>query len=164
MTIIEGKIQVSDMQLYEKYRPKTLYEFIGQDKVKEQIKLLMSRPDWDQDAIWIEGSSGIGKTSLGWITLLESLPKYRLVIFTTTESLENNLFGGFSGPFARRCKVFKLIDDEQLTLNFAKRAKEIARAESLDSRPLQDYIRLVQDCNNNMGAVLQRIEMGEMLL
>jgi len=100
----------------------------------------------------------------GWLTLLESLPKHRLVIFTATESLENNLFGGFSKPFARRCKVFKLIDDEQLTRTFAKRAKEIARAESLDNKPLQNYIRLVQDCNNNMGAVLQRAEMGEMLL
>ena len=199
------------MQLYEKYRPKTLNEFIGQGKVKKQIKLVMGRPDWNKDAFWFEGVSGSGKTSLawilanhvvetdwavlefngnycdkkwvnriyysiglsapkgrwkvyiineahamsiqaaqGWLTLLESLPKHRLVIFTTTESLANNLFGKFSEPFARRCKVFRFINDKRLTRAFAKRAKKIAQAESLDSKPLQEYIRLVQDCNNNM--------------
>ena len=85
-------------------------------------------------------------------------------IFTTTESLANNLFGKFSEPFARRCKVFRFINDKRLARAFAKRAKKIAQAESLDSKPLQEYIRLVQDCNNNMGAVLQRVEMGEMLI
>jgi len=213
------------MQLYEKYRPKTLNKFVGQGKLKKQIKFVMARPDWDRDAIWIEGPSGSGKTTLawilanhlvetdwavlefngnycdkrwvnhiyysiglsapkgrwkvyiineahamsiqaaqGWLTLLESLPKHRLVIFTTTESLANNLFGKFSEPFARRCKVFRFTNDERLTRAFARKAKKIARAESLDSKPLQEYIRLVQDCNNNMGAVLQRVEIVEMLV
>jgi len=213
------------MQLYEKYRPKTLDDFIGQGKIKKQLSFLMSRPDWDRDAVWIEGPSGVGKTSLawimanrvvktdwavlefngnycdkkwindlyysigisapkgkwkvyiinechamskqavqGWLTLLESLPKHRLIIFTTTESLENNLFGDFTEPFARRCKIFQLINDEQLTHAFARRAKEIAKAESLDSKPLREYIQLVQHCHNNMGAVLQKVEKGEMLL
>jgi len=213
------------MQLYEKYRPKTFDEFVGQEKVKKQIKLLMNRPGWNRDALWFEGPSGTGKTSLagiianqlaetnwalfqysgsscskdllkdihysirlsalkgkwkvyavdeahamtksavqGWLTLLEQLPKYRLIIFTTTESLKNSVFGDFSEPFARRCKVFRFTNDEKLTQAFAKRAKEIAGAESLDSRPLEAYIEMVRDCNNNMGAVLQRVEMGEMLI
>ena len=212
------------MQLYEKYRPRTLDDFIGQEKAKKQLNFFMSRPDWDRDAIWIEGPSGVGKTSLawiiahhvvktkwavlkfngnycdkkwfksiyysiglsalkgrwkvyivnechamskqavlGWLTLLESLPKHRLIIFTTTESLENNPFGDFSEPFARCCKVFKLISDKQLTHTFARRVKEIAKAESLDSKPLRKYIKLVQDCNNNLRTVLQRVEWGEML-
>ena len=212
------------MQLYEKYRPKTLDNFIGQEKVKKQLKFFMSCPDWDRDAVWIEGPSGVGKTSLariianhvvktdwavlkfngnycdrkwfksiyysiglpvpkdrwkvyiinechamskqailGWLTLLESLPKHRLIIFTTTESLENDPFGDFSEPFARCCKVFKLISGKPLTHTFARRAKEIAKTESLDSKPLRKYIKLVQDCNNNLRTVLQRIEWGEML-
>lgn len=213
------------MQLYEKYRPKTLDEFISQETIKKQIKHLMARPDWDRDALWFEGASGLGKTSLAWaiaravvetdwavfeyngnycnkgqlkdihysiglsapkgkwkvyvvneshamskqavqtwLTLLEQLPKYRLVIFTTTESLKTDLFGDFLEPFARRCKVFKFTNDEELTQAFARRAKEIARAESLDGKPLEAYIQLVQDYHNDMGAVLQRVELGEMLL
>jgi len=55
------------MQLYEKYRPKTLSEFIGQDKIKKQVSALMARPGWDRDALFIQGISGGGKTTLGWI-------------------------------------------------------------------------------------------------
>ena len=55
------------MQLYEKYRPKALSEFIGQDKVKIQLERIMNRPGWDRDAIWIQGPSGTGKTTLAWI-------------------------------------------------------------------------------------------------
>ena len=90
------------------------------------------------------------------------MPKHRLVIFTTTESLETDLFDNFSEPFVRRCKVFSFTNDG-LTRAFAGRAKEIAQAESLDSKPLEAYVQLVQDCHNNMGAVLQRVELGEML-
>ena len=31
------------MQLYEKYRPKTLDDFIGQPKIKKQLQSLMKR-------------------------------------------------------------------------------------------------------------------------
>ena len=53
--------------LYEKYRPKTLDDFIGQDKVKRQVQALTGRDSWDRDAIWIQGPSGTGKTTLSWI-------------------------------------------------------------------------------------------------
>jgi len=33
-----------------------------------------------------------------WLTLLERLPAKRLIIFTTTEPLSEDLFGNFSGP------------------------------------------------------------------
>ena len=210
------------MQLYEKYRPKTLDNFIGQPKITQALKRIMSRPDWDRDAFWIQGPSGTGKTSLGWIisgqvandfditeldgdkctvqavreleqnftlssmfggwkaviineahamsnravqawlTLLERLPANRLVIFTTTEPLQDDLFGNFSSPFARRCKVFTFTN-QGLAQDMAQRAKEIAGIENLDGQPLQRYVRLMQDCHNNMGAALQRIEQGDMI-
>ncbi len=55
------------MQLYEKYRPKTLSEFIGQDKIKKQIERIMSRSGWDRDALWIQGPSGTGKSTMALV-------------------------------------------------------------------------------------------------
>ena len=55
------------MQLYEKYRPKTLDDFIGQDRIKKQLSRIMARPDFDRDALFLAGPSGCGKTSLGLI-------------------------------------------------------------------------------------------------
>jgi len=208
------------MQLYEKYRPKNLSEFVGQNKVKKQIEKLISRSGWDRDAIWIQGPSGTGKTTLAWIiahqvandlfiteldgdkcnveavrelnqtlniiapnswrvvivneahamlnraiqawlTLLERLPKHTLIIFTTTESLQEDLFGHFSGPFGSRCKMFTFTN-QGLAQDFAARAQEIALAEDLDGQPSHKYYRLVQDCKNNMRQILQRIEACEM--
>ena len=210
------------MQLFEKYRPKSLQEFSGQAKITSALERITKRPGWDRDALWLQGPSGTGKTSLAWIiakqvandfdiaeldgdkcsvqavreidsnislcsmfggwkvwivneahamsrqavqawlTLLERLPAKRLIIFTTTEPLQEDLFGSFSSPFARRCKVFSFTN-QGLAQSFAARAKEIAGAEQLDGKPLQSYLRLVQDCHNNLGAVLQRVEQGEML-
>jgi len=49
-------------------KAKDMYRLQKQAKqVKKQLKFFMSRPDWDRDAVWIEGPSGIGKTSLAWI-------------------------------------------------------------------------------------------------
>ncbi len=210
------------MQLYEKYRPTTLDDFIGQDKIKRQLQLITSRPGWDRDAIWLQGPSGTGKTTLAWIlarrvagnmfideldgdkcniqavrelectlnliapnswrvviineahamtrpavqawlTLLERLPKNTLIIYTTTENLKAGLFGDFSAPFARRCKFFDFTN-QKLSQAFAQRALEIARTEGLDGQPLQRYVRLIQDCKNNMGEALQRIEQCEMMI
>jgi len=211
------------MQLYEKYRPKSLDDFIGQPKIKRQLQAMMSRDSWDRDVLWLQGPSGTGKTSLAWIvaktkanefdieeldgdkcnvqavrdlerslnlssmfglwkvvivneshamsrqavqawlTLLERLPRHRIIIFTTTESIQADLFGNFSSPFTRRCKVFTFTN-QGLAQDMARRAREIAMDESLDGKPEQAYLRLVQECKNNFGMVLQRIEQAEMLV
>lgn len=210
------------MQLYEKYRPTDFDSFIGQDKIKRQITMLTNRPEWDRDALFLQGQSGVGKTTLAWIiarqvsddfniieldgdkcsvqavrdleinfglssmfgawkvvivneahamtakavqawlTLLERLPANRLVIFTTTEPLQEDLFGNFSGPFGRRCKVYSFTN-QGLCQAMAERAKQIAEIEGLDGQPIQRYVKLVQAHHNNMGRVLQEIDKGEML-
>ena len=61
------------MELYQKHRPKTLDDFIGQDKIKRQVQQIMSRPGWDRDSIWIQGPSGTGKTTLAWTLFNTSL-------------------------------------------------------------------------------------------
>ena len=48
------------MQLYEKYRPNTLTDFVGQPKVIKSLQTLTKRSGWDRDAIWIQGPSGTG--------------------------------------------------------------------------------------------------------
>lgn len=59
------------MMLYEKYRPTTWDELVGQDRAVKVARRIVENPDFDRSAFWIEGSgqnnSGIGKTSLGWV-------------------------------------------------------------------------------------------------
>lgn len=95
----------------------------------------------------------------GWLPLLEPLPRRRLVLFTSTQSLDGSLFGDFTEPFSSRVKVVRLVQDVD---GFAARAKKIAAHEGLDGQPLEAYRRLVRQCHFNMRAVLQRIESGEM--
>ncbi len=217
------------MQLYQKYRPQTWTDFVGQDKAVRTVRRILERPGFDRGAFWIEASgannSGVGKTTLAWLiadqladdffvqevdgarvtkayvdgmaresqlctwdgdkpyrvwiineahaitsgavdlflTWLENLPAHCVVIFTTTRDVDAALFGEHdSGPFASRCYQVTLTN-QGLAKPFAERARAIARQEGLDGRPVSAYVRLVQDCKNNMRAVLQQIEAGAML-
>ena len=97
------------------------------------------------------------------LTFLESLPKHCVVIFTTTRRVDESLFGDHdSGPFASRCHCVTLTN-QGLAQAFAERAQWIAQREGLDGQPIGAYVKLVQSCKNNMRAVLQRIEAGDML-
>ena len=54
------------MNLYEKYRPATLEQFIGNDKAIKRVSALFSRGLGGR-AFWISGPSGTGKTTLALI-------------------------------------------------------------------------------------------------
>ena len=54
------------MQLYEKYRPKTLDDVLGQTKAVKVIKRLIQNGAGGR-CFWISGSSGTGKTTLARI-------------------------------------------------------------------------------------------------
>lgn len=97
------------------------------------------------------------------LVLLDRLPAHVCVIFTTTcdgqATFEDYDDGG---PLLSRCTRIKL-SQRDLARPFAERAKAIAEKEGLDGQSLERYVRLVQSCRNNMRAVLQAIEAGEML-
>ena len=212
------------MQLFEKYRPITFEEFIGQDKIVNRITKIINRPGFGPEALWLQGPSGTGKTTLariiarqlvgnpefdvieydgetvnkgaideikqniwicpmggkfkvyvineahnmtksavqGFLTLLEKMPDKRVVIFTTTENIRADLFGNFSNPLASRCMIFEFTN-QGLANKFADRAQEIAQIEGLDGKPVQAYLKLVQNHHNNFRDVLQKISEGLML-
>lgn len=87
--------------------------------------------------------------------------------FTTTlnELAQRKLFDEdkTGGPFLSRAIELVLNHGPELELAFACRARQIANAEKLDGKPIEDYVRLVKDCNCNLQKVLQRIAVGDML-
>ena len=96
--------------------------------------------------------------------LLERLPSHVVFIFTTTAEGQLHLFeeNVDAGPLLSRCITLET-DNKMLTNPFARRAKQIARKEHLDGRPLKDYIDLVKRCGGNMRMIIQEIECGAML-
>jgi replication-associated recombination protein RarA len=55
------------MRLFEKYRPKSLEEVVGQPKGVGQVRSLLERGGAGGKAFWISGPSGSGKTTLARI-------------------------------------------------------------------------------------------------
>jgi len=113
--------------------------------------------------VWIvnEAQAMTPRAVQAWLTVLDPLPPRTIVIFTTTED-SADLFGQYEGPFRSRCKAIGFTN-QGLSQVFAERARQIAQAEGLDGKPEAVYLRLVQRCKNNLRAVLNEIESGEML-
>lgn len=51
--------------LTEKYRPRRLAQVVGQNDVVKRLRaVVLNRPGYDRGAIWIEGNTGTGKTTI----------------------------------------------------------------------------------------------------
>lgn len=64
------------MVLYEKWRPKSLDEIVGQDDVVKRLKLLGARSGYVGQVLWFHGPSGGGKSSAARVIAREVSDPY----------------------------------------------------------------------------------------
>ena len=116
-------------------------------------------------ALIINEAHGLRKDTIRHLlTMLERLPSYVVVCFTTTKEGQQSLFDEQidASPLMSRCVDIPMAKGEDTLMDFASRALKVARKEGLDGKPISAYVALVQEKKFNLRAVFQAIESGVM--
>jgi len=139
--------------------------------VTDWERKITSRSCFAQPTGWaliVNEAHGLRQDTIRQLLLtLERLPDYCLVVFTAPPKGQLALFDKCDDTPAliSRCIVLAMREkaDDEFDLLWAQRLKQIAIAEQLDGKPIEDYLRLFRRHRHNPRACLQAIETGEML-
>jgi len=119
----------------------------------------------DGYAVVVNEAHGLRKDVIRHLLdVLEDVPDNVVWVFTTTCDGQESLFEDHidSHPLLSRCQVIGL--QHNVRKAFARRVKEIAEAEDLGGKEMIAYEQLAARCKDNMRAMLQEVEAGEMMV
>jgi len=77
--------------LFEKYRPTTFDEVLGQDKAINKVKLLLER-GWGGRAWWLSGASGTGKTTIAKIIASQGADDFYVTEYDSADAMSVSEF------------------------------------------------------------------------
>ena len=130
----------------------------------ERQSACMGLGDKPGRAFIVNEAHGLNKATVRQLlTTLERIQAHVVWVFTTTVDGQEALFEGIDDahPLLSRCVDLPLARRD-LAKAFAGRARKIAEKEGLNGRPTEAYVRLCQKHRNNLRAVLQAVEAGDM--